>query len=111
VARNYEKRMSENVVPQNCDENTVDPTAESMSEATEQGKRESGECEEYVQSTSKYFGASYENTKGDIEAHGTHLVQFLQQKTENGIRSDTIPCPPLTTSPRLLKTRQRRMPF
>jgi hypothetical protein len=50
--------MSENVVPQNCDENTVDPTVESMSEATEQGKRESGECEEYVQSTSKYFGAS-----------------------------------------------------
>jgi hypothetical protein len=58
VAWNYEKRMSENVVPQNCDENTVDPTVESMSEATEQGKRESGECEEYVQSTSKYFGAS-----------------------------------------------------
>jgi hypothetical protein len=37
VVQNYEKRMSENVVPQKCEENTVDPTTEPMSEATEKG--------------------------------------------------------------------------
>jgi hypothetical protein len=35
VARNYEKRMCEIVVPQNCDENMVVPTTEPTSEATE----------------------------------------------------------------------------
>jgi hypothetical protein len=62
VARNYEKRMCEIVVPRNCDENTVVPTTEPTSEATEKEKRESGDGEEHVQSTSKYFGASSENT-------------------------------------------------
>ncbi len=63
VTRNYEKRMSEIVVPRNCDEKTVIPTTEPTSGATEKEKRESGDCEEDVQSTSKYFGASSENTK------------------------------------------------
>jgi hypothetical protein len=63
VTRNYEKRMSEIVVPRSWDENTVDPTTEPTSEATEKGKRESGDCEERIQSTSKYFGASSENNK------------------------------------------------
>jgi hypothetical protein len=63
VTQNYEKRMSEIVVPQNCDEKTVVPTTELTSGATEKEKRESGDCEEHVQSTSKYFGASSENTK------------------------------------------------
>jgi hypothetical protein len=51
VAQNYEKRMCEIVVPQNCDENTVVPTTEPTSEATEKEKLESGDCEEHVQST------------------------------------------------------------
>jgi hypothetical protein len=55
--------MSEIVVPQNCEENTVIPTTEPTSEATEKGKRESRDCKKTVQSTSKYFGASSENTK------------------------------------------------
>jgi hypothetical protein len=62
VARNYEKRMCEIVVPRKCDENTVVPTTEPTSEATEKEKRESGDGEEHVQSTSKYFGASSKNT-------------------------------------------------
>ena len=53
--------------------------------------------EEHVQSSSKYFGASYENTKWDIEAHETHPVQFLRQPKENGILADRSPCLPLTT--------------
>jgi hypothetical protein len=60
VAQNYEKRMCEIVVPRNCDENTVVPTTEPTSEATEKEKGESGDCEEHVQSTSKHFGASSE---------------------------------------------------
>jgi hypothetical protein len=63
VTRNYEKRMSEIVVSQKCDEKTVVPTTEPMSGATEKEKRESGDCEEHVHSTSKYFFASSENTK------------------------------------------------
>jgi hypothetical protein len=54
--------MFEIVVPQNCDENTVVPTTEPTSEATEKEKRESGDGEEHVQLTSKYFGTSAENT-------------------------------------------------
>ncbi len=86
VARNYEKRMSEIIVPpvcdENpldptteptseatekdppvCDENPVDPTTEPTSEATEKEKREAGNCKEHVQSSSKYFGASSKITK------------------------------------------------
>jgi hypothetical protein len=59
VTQNYEKRMSEIVVPR-CDEKTVLPTTGPTSGATEKEKRESGDCEEHVQSTSKYFGASSE---------------------------------------------------
>ncbi len=86
VARNYEKRMSEIIVPPVCDENPVDPTTEPTSEATEKDppvcdenpvdptteptseatekeKREAGNCKEHVQSSSKYFGASSKITK------------------------------------------------
>jgi hypothetical protein len=62
VAQNYEKRMCEIVAPQKCDENTVVPTTEPTSEATEKEKRKSGDGEEHLQSTSKYFGTSSENT-------------------------------------------------
>jgi hypothetical protein len=48
VARNYEKRLSVIIVPRVCEENTVDPTTEPRLEATEKGKRESGDCKEYV---------------------------------------------------------------
>jgi hypothetical protein len=60
VAQNYEKRMNENVASLNCDENGSQPTAEPTLEATEKLKRELGDSEEHVQSTSKYFGASSE---------------------------------------------------
>jgi hypothetical protein len=63
VAQKYEQRLREKVDPLNCDEKSVDPSTEPSSEATERGKRESRECEEQVQLTSKYFGASSENTK------------------------------------------------
>ena len=63
MARNYEKRMSEIIVPPVCDENPVDPTTEPTSEATEKEKREAGNCKEHVQSSSKYFGASSKITK------------------------------------------------
>jgi hypothetical protein len=63
VARNYEKRMCENDFAQNCEENTVEPSTEPTSESTEKRQRESGDGKEHVQSTSKYFGASSENTK------------------------------------------------
>ncbi len=63
VARNYEKRLTENDFARNCEENTVEPSTEPTSEATQKRKQESGDGEEHVQSTSKYFGASSENTK------------------------------------------------
>jgi hypothetical protein len=88
VARKYKKRMSEIVVPRNSDENRSEPTTEPTLEATEKRKRECEECEEQVQPTSKFFGASSENVHCDIEAHETHLVQFLRQIIENGIPSD-----------------------
>ena len=84
MAQKYAERMSKKVVP-NCDANPVDPSTEPTPYATGKGRRESGECKEHVQSTSKYFGASSENTKEDIKAHETHLVQFLQQEKENRI--------------------------
>jgi hypothetical protein len=60
VAQKYTKRMSKNVVLQNCDENRLEPTTEPALEATEKGICKSGNCEEHVQLTSKYFGASSE---------------------------------------------------
>jgi hypothetical protein len=63
VARKYEKRMSKIIVPESCEENTVDPTTEPTLEATEKGKQESGDCKERVHSSSKYFGASSKNPK------------------------------------------------
>jgi hypothetical protein len=41
VAQNYENRICEIVVPQNCEENTIVPSTEPTSEATEEGKQES----------------------------------------------------------------------
>ncbi len=63
VTQNYEKKMSEIIVPQICEESTVDPTTEPLSEATEKGKQESGDRKEHVQSSSKYFGASSKITR------------------------------------------------
>ena len=63
VAQNYAQRLSENDFARNCDPNPDDPSTEPLSDPTERRKGESGDGEEHVQSTSKYFGASCENTK------------------------------------------------
>jgi hypothetical protein len=63
VAQNYGKRMCKIAIPQNCEENTVVPSTEPTLEAMEEGKRETGDCEDHVQLTSKYFGRSSEFTR------------------------------------------------
>jgi hypothetical protein len=52
---------------------------------------ESGECEEWVQSTSKYFGASSEIFTVTLKHMETHLVQFKHIMMNSNVRKDASP--------------------
>jgi hypothetical protein len=62
VTRKYAQRIAGNDFSPNS-ENRSEPATEPTSECTGNAERESGESGDHVQSTSKYFGASYEITK------------------------------------------------
>jgi hypothetical protein len=92
VTRKYALRLAENdLLPHYA--NRSEPTAEPTSECTGNVERELGESEEHVQSTSKYFGAPYESTKYDIEAHvnSPGTVSIGMGKERNSICQDPLP--------------------
>jgi hypothetical protein len=92
VTRKYALRLAENDVSPHY-ANRSEPTAEPTSECTGNVERESGESKEHVQLTSRYFGASYESTKYDIEAHvnSPGTVSIGMGKERNYIRHHPLP--------------------
>ena len=56
-----------------------------MHEPTPSIEQESGEHEEHIQSTSKYFGAKGQIAAATFKHMLTHLVQFVQQNEQKGI--------------------------
>jgi hypothetical protein len=85
----------------------------SRSECSGNVERESGESEEHVQSTSKYFGTSYESTKYDIEAqvNSPGTVSTGMGKERNCIRHDPLPSIPWMIFRTSLRMSRKRMPF